>query len=73
MFNGRKYDCLALSDEDEDGIYTATAQMTPGQSITYLYQTDGWTNTEDLSDNPEGCVGGYNGSTLTASCTCPAV
>ncbi|MGB0592257.1 MAG: hypothetical protein ACPGU1_21440 [Myxococcota bacterium] len=40
-----------LSDEDGDGVWTATYAFEPGAQVEYKYQVDGWAAEEQLVDD----------------------
>jgi hypothetical protein len=40
-----------LSDDDSDGVWTATYPFEPGTQVEYKYQVDGWATEEDLVDD----------------------
>ena len=62
--------CNAMTDEDEDGIWTTTIELPEGANYRYKYQVDAWSDQEDLApgDNPIGpCVvkeGGFTNRDL---------
>ena len=63
-------DCNQMSDDDMDGIWTATIAIPEGENYRYKFQVDAWTDEEDLvpGDNPIGpCVvksGGFTNRDL---------
>lgn len=63
-------DCNQMSDDDMDGIWTATIDLPEGENYRYKFQVDAWADEEDLApgDNPVGpCVvksGGFTNRDL---------
>lgn len=63
-------DCNQMTDDDADGVWTATLYIPEGENYRYKYQVDGWADQEDLApgDNPIGpCVvkaGGFTNRDL---------
>ena len=63
-------DCNQMSDDDMDGIWTATIAIPEGENYRYKFQVDAWTDEENLApgDNPIGpCVvksGGFTNRDL---------
>ena len=72
-------DCNQMSDDDMDGIWTATINLPPGENYRYKYQVDSWADEEDLAplDDPIGpCVvkeGGFTNRDLDVAGTDPMV
>ena len=63
-------DCNPMTDDDMDGIWTATVTLPEGENYRYKFQVDNWADQEDLApgDNPIGpCVvkeGGFTNRDL---------
>jgi plastocyanin len=63
-------DCNQMTDDDMDGIWTATIDLPEGENYRYKFQVDAWADEEDLApgDNPVGpCVvksGGFTNRDL---------
>ncbi|MGB0172162.1 MAG: hypothetical protein ACPF8Y_09300, partial [Flavobacteriales bacterium] len=68
-------DCNQLSDDDMDGIWTATINLPEGENYRYKFQVDAWADQEDLApaNDPVGpCVvteGGFTNRDLDVSGT----
>ena len=54
-FNGWNGTANPLSDEDGDGVYSATLEIDPG-TIEYKFQVDGWTTDEQFGDKFYACT-----------------
>jgi hypothetical protein len=68
-------DCNQMTDDDMDGIWTATINLPEGDNYRYKYQVDAWADQEDLApaDDPVGpCVvteGGFTNRDLDVAGT----
>ena len=76
-WNGFCADCNQLTDEDNDGIWTATFNIPEGENQGYKYQVDSWADQEDLApgnDQVGPCVitaGGFTNRDLDVVGTDP--
>ncbi len=76
-WNGFCADCNQLTDEDSDGIWTATFNIPEGENQGYKYQVDSWADQEDLApgnDQVGPCVitaGGFTNRDLDVVGTDP--
>ena len=72
-------DCNQMTDDDMDGIWTATIDLPEGENYRYKFQVDAWTDEENLApgDNPIGpCVvksGGFTNRDLDVAGADPIV
>ena len=68
-------DCNQMTDDDMDGIWTATINLPEGDNYRYKYQVDAWADQEDLApaNDPVGpCVvteGGFTNRDLDVAGT----
>ncbi|MFY0672055.1 MAG: T9SS type A sorting domain-containing protein [Bacteroidia bacterium] len=49
-FNGWCGECTEMTDEDGDGVYEVTIELTPQDTVEYKFTLDGWGQQEEFGD-----------------------